>query len=373
MDDALATFSDADLKPLVGTLLRAEFSLAEDDNFSWLDWPDVVTPATGRVTVRIMMNSNYDPDVVVRGVTDEAQRLVDRGGAERGELYCFVSASRLEASLWRTLRRSLELLLPDAAHVLDARGLRALANKHVDASRGHIKYWMAQGADRALKVPGEQPFLEGGDLALPRLVETKAYYCAREMLHEKRSIVIHGHPGMGKSTLARMLLADAALDGYQRVAIEDGADVTVALESVTRPAVFVDDVMHPTAAQDIAKRAVDRDGLAIVATRGCPAVVDCYDAIGLTHYDRGDRARMLYNNLWHDHGLCPSIRSAFLDPDLFRAVIDAPQFKPGWCASSSKLSKIMSVFGGASSSSALADEIDGMVERLRHRLGDLAS
>jgi hypothetical protein len=372
-DDALATFSDADLKPLVGTLLRAEFSLSEDDNFAWLDWPEVIRPATGRVTVRIMMTRNYDPRVVIRGVTDEAQQLAARGGAKRGELYCFVSASRLEASLWRTLRRSLEQLLPDASHVLDARGLRALADKHVDASRSHIKYWMAHDADHALKTWGDQPLLEGGDLALPRLVETKAYHCAREMLHKKRSIVIYGQTGTGKSTLARMLLADAALVGYERVEIEDGTDVAAALESVARPAVFVDDVTHPIAARDIAKRTADRDGLTIVAIRGGLAVVDCCDSIGLTHYDRSDRARMLYNKLWHDRGLSPGVRNAFLDPDLFRAVIDAPQFTPVWCASSSKLSKIVSMFDGASPSRAYSDEIDGMVERLRYRLGDLAS
>ena len=118
--------------------------------------------------------------------------------------------------------------MADANFVVGGRDSDGPLTKHEKVERRHPKLWLASGSqlfwsvhsDLASRVAALRDRIER---ALPRYVVNRSYEQARELLAKHRVCVIAGVPGIGKTMLAYVLVADAIAFGYEPV--EVSADI----------------------------------------------------------------------------------------------------------------------------------------------------
>jgi DNA polymerase III delta prime subunit len=102
--------------------------------------------------------------------------------------------------------------------------LNNLLGLHRNVEQGHYKLWLASKAvlDRAIhnaSVAQSEFEVERIHRDIRRYVHSDAYPRARKMLSSDHVAIISGPPGVGKSTLAKMLLYYYVSEGYEAVSI----------------------------------------------------------------------------------------------------------------------------------------------------------
>jgi hypothetical protein len=99
----------------------------------------------------------------------------------------------------------------DVDDILGLEDLNNLLGRHADVERQHFKLWLSSTTvlERILRsgvynrTQTEMDVIRG---MIPRFVPNRSLAEAEAILAEKGSLVIAGEPGVGKSTLARMLV-----------------------------------------------------------------------------------------------------------------------------------------------------------------------
>jgi hypothetical protein len=109
--------------------------------------------------------------------------------------------------------------------ILGADDIDGLLIKHEQIERAHFKLWLTSTSVL-------QRILHNAEIAhtdfevdrvrrkLPLFVQNEAYPKARKMLADTKVLVISGTPGIGKTTLAEMLLYSLLEEGYEPVVIQ---------------------------------------------------------------------------------------------------------------------------------------------------------
>jgi hypothetical protein len=215
--------------------------------------------------------------------------------------------------------------------VLGGRDVDGLLTLHEHIERSHPKLWLATGsqlfwathadlANRAIALR------ERVSASLPRYVVNRGYTDARARLDEHRVCVIAGVPGIGKTMLAQVLVADAMSLGYEPVDVSADIDEAWASFRDNELQVFLyDDFLGQLSFSErlgknedrrltefIAKVTGTRTKLLIMTTREYVlqdakrsyerlSTLDerLHFVLALEDYTRTDRARILYNHLWH--------------------------------------------------------------------------
>jgi hypothetical protein len=109
--------------------------------------------------------------------------------------------------------------------VLGAHDLDGLLSRHPSVEKANFKLWLTSTAvlERVLH-NAEQCHtdfeLDRIQRKLPLFVQSNAFPRAKDLLDETRIVVISGVPGIGKTTLAEMLLYAHLEQGYQPVVIQ---------------------------------------------------------------------------------------------------------------------------------------------------------
>ncbi|MDE2253403.1 MAG: restriction endonuclease [Betaproteobacteria bacterium] len=265
------------------------------------------------------------------------------------------------------------LLTPD--DVKGADDLDGLLSRHPAIERANFKLWLTSTAvlDRVLhnaEVTQTEFEVERIRRKLPVFVQNKAFPRAQQLLQEQRVAIISGVPGIGKTTLAEMLLFAHLEDGYQPVVIQtDLAEGKRLFRPQGKQIFYYDDFLGQTFLGDQRIYLRSNNDAALISfmemVRSTPhskfvlttrehilrrafqmserflhsAMMDHRCVLELDDYSFGQRARILYNHLYFSD-LPQRYRDAILEDDFFLDIIKHDHFNPRlveWLASLTRL------------------------------------
>ena len=242
--------------------------------------------------------------------------------------------------------------------VLGGRDVDGLLTRHEAVERRHPKLWLATGSqlfwathsDLANRASALRDRIAE---SLPRYVVNRGYRDARAILDMHRACIIAGVPGIGKTMLAQVLLADAMSVGYEPTEVSGDIDEAWTALNPDEPQVFLyDDFLGQLSfaerlgknedarlASFVAKVSSLKSKVLIMTTReyilhDAQRVYERLHALdgrmhfvlALDDYTRGDRARILYNHLWHANVSKDGL--AEVASGGFRKIVDHPHYSP---------------------------------------------
>jgi hypothetical protein len=247
--------------------------------------------------------------------------------------------------------------------VVGADDLDGLLSRHPAIERANFKLWLTSTAvlDRILhnaEVSQTEFEVERIRRKLPVFVQNKAFPRAQQLLQEHRVVIITGVPGIGKTTLAEMLLFAHLEDGYQPVVIQtDLGEGKRLFRPQTKQVFFYDDFLGQTFLGDQRTYLGNNHDAALISfmemVRNTPhskfvlttrehilrrafqvserflhsTMMAHRCVLELGDYTFGQRARILYNHLYFSD-LPQRYKDVILEDDFFIDIIKHDHFNP---------------------------------------------
>ncbi len=279
---------------------------------------------------------------------------------ERLELddYRFITSFDLSVAQKDRLYVLFKRWMADPKNVIGGRDLDGLLTQHESVERRHPKLWLASGSQLFWSLHSElasraAALRECVETSLPRYVVNRSYEQAREILEKHRVCVIAGVPGIGKTMLAYVLLADAIALGYEPVEVSaDIEEAWISLHGSELQVFLYDDFLGQLSFGERLGKNEDKrlsDFIAKVSSMQTKRLImttreyvlqdarQSYERLNsldrrlhfvleLEDYTRADRARILYNHLWHGDVSAVALRE--IASGGFRRIIDHPAYNP---------------------------------------------
>lgn len=201
--------------------------------------------------------------------------------------------------------------------------LQTMLRSNPRVARDHLKLRLAGARTLSTDVsPPPSDF----SAQLPQIAETDPLTEARQHLRACGALVISGPPGTGKTTIAQLVLGEAALDGFNTVLPCDNVSN---IDRTAGHAVFIDEVPEPTMLLPWIGRAARSDNMLLVAITDREPPTSWRDfTLRLGNYEPLDRSRIIYNQLWPSLVKQPSLLSNSLVEACHR-LLTVADFTPG--------------------------------------------
>lgn len=243
--------------------------------------------------------------------------------------------------------------------VLGLEDLNNLLRRHADVERQHFKLWLTSTVVLERILHSGVYNRTGTEMNIvrdmvPRFVQNRSVAEAEEILAEQGTLVVAGEPGVGKSTLARMLVWLHAAQGWRIFVVDDIREAYEIANEGEKRLIFFDDFLGQVRLSTDFVRGMDqrlppfldrvrrnKDMRFILTTRDYilsraqtlsarlagKAVTDKRYVLNVDAYTRGTRARILYNHLYFSE-LSADDKTALLTDRFYLRIIDHPNFNP---------------------------------------------
>jgi Restriction endonuclease len=274
--------------------------------------------------------------------------------------YTFVTSRPLTAAAKDKVAAALGPSVRGPESVLAEQDILALLRAYPEVERQHVKLWLGSSAQLERLLQNETYERTAGLIeillkTLPRYVQTNAFWDAKKLLDQHRVVIIAGPPGVGKTTVARLLLLDYAERGFRPYVVQaDAAEGFRLLKDDEPQVIFFDDFLGRVSLFDSVKD--DPRDLAylvqrvrgrqetrlILATREYiyqqarqrreelqwhRLETEKYQ-LTLESYSRTERALMLYNHLRVSEEVSRTAKAQLLRERAYLKAVDHPGYNP---------------------------------------------
>lgn len=273
----------------------------------------------------------------------------------------------------------LEMLLKPVVRgtvkIYNVHAINSLLRAHPNIEKAHYKLWLTSTATMEMIFSYEifsrnKRSIDEIYEKFSRYVQSQAFNIALRMLEDKRICIIAGIPGIGKTTLAETLLIHYVDNGFQPCIINSNIGEADKLSSEDKKIVYYyDDFLGQTSLNDKLAKNEDKDllnFLSSVARNPNKRIIlttreyilnqakEIYEPLyredfqplsmilGLQHYHRYDRARILLNHLTFSRIPRSFVQALCNSSELLR-IIDHHNFNPRIIETMSQERRIISL------------------------------
>lgn len=276
------------------------------------------------------------------------------------ERYILVTSLALTPTNVDELVKLLSPYVLNSTDIVHRETLNNLLSQFPEIEKNHFKLWLTSVPVLEKILHSEElnyteMVLEGISERLKKLVHTKAFDRAIEILEQLRYCLITGSPGIGKTTLAELLLFKYIDEGFQPIVIGRSIDQAIKMYKPDIKQIFYyDDFLGAIGATgqfetkederliQFIKRVSKHESKRLILTTR-PHILrhaqDLSDAIysstemkkemmlSLGDYSRFDRAKILYNHLYFSK-MPKEYLTAILRKSAYKRIIDHSRYNP---------------------------------------------